>query len=50
MAHAFKNIDDAMAFVRNDSGGSAEFVEVVADNAYMVKPLSPTTSNRSQAR
>ena len=47
MDHAFATIDNALAFVRSDSGGSAEFVEVMAGNAYLVKRLSPTTSNRS---
>jgi hypothetical protein len=37
--HAFDNVDDAMAFVRNDSSGTAEFVELVAGNTYMVKRL-----------
>jgi hypothetical protein len=39
MDHAFANIDDAMVFVRTDSGGTAELVEVVAENMYMVKKL-----------
>lgn len=39
MDHAFNSIDDAMVFVRNDSGGTAELVEVVADSIYMVKKL-----------
>ena len=37
--HAFDNVDDAMAFVRNDSSGAVEFVELVAGNTYMVKRL-----------
>ena len=37
--HAFDNVDDAMAFVRNDSSGTAELVELVAGNTYMVKRL-----------
>jgi hypothetical protein len=39
MDHAFASIDEAMTFVRNDSGETAEFVEVLADNIYMVKRL-----------
>ena len=39
MDHAFDSIDAAVVFVRNDSGGTAEMVEVVADNTYMVKRL-----------
>ena len=39
MDHSFESIDDAMMFVRNDSDGAAEFVELVADNTYMVKKL-----------
>ncbi len=35
--HAFDNVDDAVAFVRNDSSGTAEYVELVAGNTYMVK-------------
>ncbi len=45
MAHAFDNIDDAMTFVRNDSDGTAEFVELMADNTYMVKRLEPASSH-----
>lgn len=37
--HAFVKLDDAEAFVRSDSGGTAAFVEVVAGNTYMVKQL-----------
>ena len=37
--HAFNNVDDAMAFVRSDSSGTAEFVELVAGNTYMMKRL-----------
>ena len=43
MDHAFGSIDDAMSFVRNDSGGTAEFIEVVAENIYMVKKLENRT-------
>jgi hypothetical protein len=39
MDHAFASIDEAMTFVRNDSGETAEFVEVIADQIYMVKRL-----------
>jgi hypothetical protein len=39
MDHAFDDIDDAMTFVRNDSGATAEFVEVMAHSIYMVKRL-----------
>jgi hypothetical protein len=42
--HAFDNIDEAMAFVRNDSGGTAEFVELMAGNTYMVKRLEHASS------
>ena len=49
MDHAFTTIDEAMAFVRNDSGGTAEFVEVMAGNAYMMKRLEDHP-NRSSAR
>jgi hypothetical protein len=44
MAHAFDDIDDAMAFVRSDSDGRAEFVELMAANTYMVKKLGPALS------
>ena len=40
MDHAFASIDDAITFVRNDSGGTAEFIELLADNTYMVKKLA----------
>ena len=40
MAHAFDSIDEATEFVRSDSRGKAEFVEVLADNIYMVKRLA----------
>ena len=40
MDHAFASIDEAMTFVRTDSRGTAEFVELVADNTYMVKKLA----------
>jgi len=40
MDHAFATIDDAVGFVSNDSGGTAEFVEVLADNIYMVKKIA----------
>jgi hypothetical protein len=39
MDHAFEDIDAAMAFVRSDSGGTAEFVELMAGNTYMLKKL-----------
>jgi hypothetical protein len=45
MDHAFETIDDAMTFVRKDSHGRAEFVELMADNTYMVKKLRPTSSH-----
>ena len=38
--HAFASLDEATSFVLNDSDGSAEFVELVADNTYMLKKLA----------
>jgi hypothetical protein len=38
--HAFASLDEATSFVLSDSDGSAEFVELVADNTYMVKKLA----------
>ena len=38
--HAFASLDEATDFVRSDSDGSAEFVELVADSTYMVKKLA----------
>jgi hypothetical protein len=39
--HAFASLEEATSFVLNDSDGAAEFVELVADNTYMVKKLAP---------
>jgi len=39
--HAFASLEEATAFVQNDSDGSAEYVELVDDNIYMVKKLAP---------
>jgi hypothetical protein len=38
---AFDNIDEAFASVRNDSGGSTAFVEILAGSTYMVKHIDP---------
>jgi len=38
--HAFASLEAATSFVLNDSDGAAEFVELVADNIYMVKKLA----------
>ena len=37
--HAFASLEEATSFVLSDSDGAAEFVELVADNTYMVKKL-----------
>ena len=38
--HAFASLEEATSFVKSDSEGAAEFVELVADNIYMVKKLA----------
>ena len=38
--HAFASLEEATDFVLNDSDGTAEFVELVADSTYMVKKLA----------
>jgi hypothetical protein len=38
--HAFASLEEATAFVLNDSDGAAEFIELVADGTYMVKKLA----------
>ncbi len=39
--HAFFTLDEALSFVRDDSRGRAEIVEVVIGSTYMVKQLAP---------
>jgi hypothetical protein len=39
LSHAFAGLEQAEIFVRNDSGGKATFVEIVAEGMYMVKQL-----------
>ncbi len=41
MDHAFAQLDEAEAFVRNDSSGTATFVELFVGTTYMVKQLRP---------
>lgn len=43
MDHAFARLDEAEAFVRSDSSGTATFVELFAGTTYMVKQLRPST-------
>lgn len=40
LVHAFDELQDALAFVHRDSGGTAEVVEIVSDTLYMVKPVA----------
>jgi hypothetical protein len=40
LVHAFDELSDALAFVRRDSSGTAEVVEIVSGNLYMVKPVA----------
>ena len=37
--HAFRGLAEAEAFVRQDSEGKADFVEILAGSTYMVKSL-----------
>jgi hypothetical protein len=39
LSHAFAGLEQAESFVRNDSGGTATFVEILAEGLYMVKEL-----------
>ena len=39
LSHAFAGLDQAETFVRNDSAGTATFVEILAEGIYMVKDL-----------
>jgi len=39
LSHAFSGLDQAETFVRNDSAGTATFVEILAEGIYMVKEL-----------
>ncbi len=39
MAHAFDTFDDALTFIRKDSGGEAT-VEILAGTVYMVKQVA----------
>jgi uncharacterized SAM-binding protein YcdF (DUF218 family) len=39
LSHAFDGLEQAETFVRNDSAGTATFVEIVAEFIYMVKEL-----------
>ena len=39
LSHAFARLDEAETFVRNDHGGGAVVVEIIAGAAYMVKTL-----------
>ena len=41
LSHAFAGLDQAETFVRNDSAGTATFVEILAEGIYMVKDLRP---------
>ncbi len=41
LSHAFARLDQAETFVRNDNGGGATVVEIIAGSAYMVKTLHP---------
>jgi hypothetical protein len=42
LAHAFTNLDQAFAFVRNDCGDVEVSVELLVDNFYMLKQITPT--------
>ena len=39
LSHAFGGFGQAETFVRNDSAGTATFVEIMAEGIYMVKEL-----------
>lgn len=39
LAHAFNDLDAALAFVRVESGGSATSVEIVSGTFYMLKHI-----------
>jgi hypothetical protein len=42
MPHAFDELDDALEFVRKDSDGLAEIVELLVGSVYMVKRIGHT--------
>ena len=46
LAHAFTDLDQALAFVRDDSGRAEVSVELMVDNFYMVKQI-PRTEAKS---
>jgi hypothetical protein len=40
LEHAFNELDEALAFVRRDSSGTATVVEILSGNLYMLKPIA----------